>query len=185
MSQKRQDIIETAFRLFSENGFYATGIDQIIAESNTSKKTFYYRFKSKMDLVVAVLGHYEESFFNQLNKELLKHGSDPCTQLIKLFEIAQGWYRSKKFNGCLAISAMSEFGNKDKHVVEACASFKHKERVLLLSIVKDMNVADPDKVADYLMILLEGIGATAHMRSLSPSSGDIRKLIESVCANAQ
>jgi hypothetical protein len=104
--------------------------------------------------------------------------------LFRVFEIAQGWYRSKTFNGCLAISAMNEFGNKDKSIVAACASFKHKERELLHAIVSEMSNPDVDKTADYLMILLEGIGVTAHMASLNPSPDDIRKLINQVCATA-
>lgn len=181
MSEKRQHIVETAFRLFSENGFHATGIDQIIAESKTSKKTLYAHFNSKNALIAAVLEFYGHSFFSDLEAKVKSMNADPCKKLMKIFEIAQKWYRSKKFNGCLAISAMNEFGNKDKEIVRACLSFKTAERDVLLSIARDMNLPDAERVADYLMILLEGIGATAHMGSINPSKNDLRRLVGQVC----
>lgn len=180
MSQKKQDIVETAFRLFSENGFYATGIDQIIAESETSKKTLYTHFNSKDTLVLAVIEYYEQSFISELQKKILKAETDPYTKLIKIFEMAQKWYNTKKFNGCLTISAMNEFGNKNEDIVKACIAFKKAERQILLSLINEMNVSNSEQVTDHLFLLLEGIGVTAHMGSLNLSDKKVRRLIDNV-----
>lgn len=180
MSQKKQDIIKTAFRLFSENGFYATGIDQIIAESSVSKKTLYTHFSSKIDLILAVLQYYEQSFISELQSKVLNAHADPHNKLIRIFEIAQSWYSTKKFNGCLAISAMGEFGNKNEDIVKACVSFKQAERNILLSLVNEMELLDADQVADHLLIVLEGIGVTAHIGSITPSQDSIRRLVGNV-----
>lgn len=178
MSEKRQHIVETAFRLFSENGFYATGIDQIIAESKTSKKTLYAHFESKNNLIVAVLDYYKLSFSEELNKEVLCLDISPHAKLTKVFEIAYGWYKSKKFNGCLAISAMNEFGNKDQHIADACIRFKETERNVLLEILNDMKAQNPVEITNQLFLVLEGMAATAHVGSIDPTSEDIRSLID-------
>jgi len=130
MNTKQQDIIDTAFSLFSRNGFHATGIDQIISESNTSKKTLYAHFKSKNDLVLATLRHYKSQFEHDMAQEM-ENITKPRDKLFHLFDVAFRWYNTKKFNGCLAISAMNEYGNKDSAIKEACQDFKALEYKLL------------------------------------------------------
>ena len=55
MSSRRDDLVETALRLFYANGFNATGIDRILAESGVAKMTLYKHFRSKDDLILAAL----------------------------------------------------------------------------------------------------------------------------------
>ncbi|TIW88300.1 MAG: helix-turn-helix transcriptional regulator, partial [Mesorhizobium sp.] len=40
-SDKRQHVVETAYALFKQAGFHATGIDRIIAEADVAKMTMY------------------------------------------------------------------------------------------------------------------------------------------------
>ena len=47
----REKIIDTAWRLFHENGFSGTTINDIIREAEISKGTFYYYFRSKDDML--------------------------------------------------------------------------------------------------------------------------------------
>src|SRR6478752_10308890 len=51
----RERLMDAATRLFCKNGINATGIDAIVAEAGTAKTTLYKIFKSKGDLVEAVL----------------------------------------------------------------------------------------------------------------------------------
>ena len=55
MSTKRDQLVETAERLFYREGFYATGIDRVIAEAGVARMTLYKHFRSKDELVLAVL----------------------------------------------------------------------------------------------------------------------------------
>ncbi len=50
-SDIREKIIDTAWRLFHENGFSGTTINDIIREAGISKGTFYYYFRSKDDML--------------------------------------------------------------------------------------------------------------------------------------
>src|SRR5262245_61425521 len=52
---KREELIDTALRLFSRHGYRATGIDTILAEAGVAKMTLYHHFKSKDELIVAAL----------------------------------------------------------------------------------------------------------------------------------
>lgn len=56
----RERIIRTATRLFYAQGVLSTGINQIIAESEIAKATFYQHFPSKNDLIRECILHYNE-----------------------------------------------------------------------------------------------------------------------------
>ena len=55
MQSRRDHLIDTALRLFYTGGFTATGIDKILAEAGVAKMTLYKHFRSKDDLILAVL----------------------------------------------------------------------------------------------------------------------------------
>ena len=63
-STKRDHLIDTALELFSRDGFQATGIDKILKESGVAKMTLYNHFKSKDELILAVLRRRDETFRN-------------------------------------------------------------------------------------------------------------------------
>ena len=55
--QRRLEIIQTAEMLFKEKGYSKTSVDMIIKEIGVAKGTFYYYFKSKNDVLGAIVEH--------------------------------------------------------------------------------------------------------------------------------
>lgn len=53
--ERRKNIIEKAKQLFDEKGFQQTSVDDITLSLNVAKGTFYYYFKSKEDVLNAVV----------------------------------------------------------------------------------------------------------------------------------
>src|SRR5690554_1848422 len=53
--KKKTIIIESAMKLFARNGFAKTSIREIVEESGISKGAFYIYFKSKDELLIAIL----------------------------------------------------------------------------------------------------------------------------------
>ncbi|MGY4299816.1 AcrR family transcriptional regulator [Bradyrhizobium sp. i1.4.4] len=51
--ETRQRIAETGLRLFIENGYEATTLDAITEASGISRRTFFYYFKSKEEILLA------------------------------------------------------------------------------------------------------------------------------------
>lgn len=54
----KENIIETANRLFAEHGVKSVTIDRIVKELHTSKRTIYTHFKDKTELLKACLAVY-------------------------------------------------------------------------------------------------------------------------------
>jgi len=53
--KRRQELLEIAYRMFTEKGYENTSIDEIIAEAGIAKGTYYYYFPSKEATLEAVI----------------------------------------------------------------------------------------------------------------------------------
>ncbi|PRY38690.1 helix-turn-helix domain-containing protein [Umezawaea tangerina] len=62
----REDLIETALRLFDENGFAATTLDELCDAVGVSKRTFFRYFTSKEDVAAAPSQDLWTTFLDQL-----------------------------------------------------------------------------------------------------------------------
>lgn len=53
-AQTRQKLMAAAKALFERQGFDITSVDQIVAEANVAKGTFYQYFEAKLDVLMAI-----------------------------------------------------------------------------------------------------------------------------------
>jgi TetR/AcrR family transcriptional regulator, transcriptional repressor for nem operon len=60
--RNRDKILDAAADLFHRRGFQPTSLDEILGESGVCRSNFYYHFRSKDDLGLAVLARREDRF---------------------------------------------------------------------------------------------------------------------------
>jgi len=95
----RQRILETAGRLFHENGYCGVGVNQIIEEADTAKATFYQHFPSKEDLCVTwLVGMHEASELSRA--AILKSPEDPAMKIDNYFTNLEHFLEESQFRGC-------------------------------------------------------------------------------------
>ncbi|HHQ4676974.1 TetR/AcrR family transcriptional regulator [Aeromonas veronii] len=110
MSEKRQQLVATAYRLFNRHGFHATGIDRIWAEAGSTKRTLYRHFPTKDALIEEVLLARDREFFALLDQRLAGvSGRD--ARLQALFDGFAEWFGRSDFYGCNFINASAEFAD--------------------------------------------------------------------------
>ena len=63
-TSKRDQLVKTGLELFAREGFHAVGVETLSMRAGVTKRTLYHHFKSKDELVLAVLRHYDERFRN-------------------------------------------------------------------------------------------------------------------------
>ncbi len=171
MNKRRDDLVETALKLFYLHGFHATGIDKILAESGVAKMTLYKHFRSKDELILAALQLRDERFRNWLMSEMEKASANPEERLLAMFDALETWFQGKAFkdlgfSGCAFINAASEFAAHD-HPAHRVAS-EHKRRIVeyLEKTCRDAQLSEPEQLAERLALLKEGAIATAHVRNM-------------------
>jgi len=91
---KRQQILDAAINLFTEQGFAATSMDLIAKNADVSKQTVYSHFGNKDDLFSASVERKCESL--QLIDLSLHDLSDPQTILLKLAKNFTDFLTSKE-----------------------------------------------------------------------------------------
>jgi AcrR family transcriptional regulator len=64
---KKQLIMEKSLELFAKQGFEATSVQQITEHCGISKGAFYLSFKSKDELILALIDHFMSQFISNLD----------------------------------------------------------------------------------------------------------------------
>lgn len=85
-SKKYNDVINTGFKLFSRYGIKRVTIEEICAEANVSKMTFYKYFPNKVALVKAILLDYYEYWMDRC-REVMYSELPFSEKLSKILEI--------------------------------------------------------------------------------------------------
>jgi AcrR family transcriptional regulator len=158
----RQRILETALRLFYQQGYRATGINQIIAESCVAKATFYSHFSSKEKLCVAYLQTRHTIWMGWLKESVDRQGS-AMSCLLGVFDFIRDWMARCDFRGCAFLNIASEIPSLDSEIRNEVVLHKDslKEYISrLLAEVEDSGAVagetDHRQVVDILYVLVEG-----------------------------
>ena len=81
--QKRQNLMDAAFRLFTSQGVARTSVSDITKESGVAKGTFYLYFHDKYDLQERlVIQEAEKLFSHALKHSGYKEKKDPTEQIL-------------------------------------------------------------------------------------------------------
>lgn len=85
-SKTREEIIRKGAELIHAQGYYATGIQQILQASGIPKGSFYFYFKSKEDFGREIIDHFTSIISNVFMRYLNDSKTPPMRRLEKLFE---------------------------------------------------------------------------------------------------
>src|SRR4029078_12081619 len=155
-SEARRRILETAARLFYQDGIRAVGIDRIIAEAGVAKMSLYKHFPSKDDLILAVLRHREESVLEFFRSAMERHGKKAKTPLRAFFAALKDFFESPGFRGCPFQNAAVELADPAHPGTEFVRGHKQRFRQVLQGLVEEMVDKAAAKVAPAVAILVEG-----------------------------
>ena len=72
---KRDRILDSAFKLFAQYGFLKTTVEEIAAGAQVGKGTIYFYFKNKEDILVAVVDREMTKGINEVSKAMHKEES--------------------------------------------------------------------------------------------------------------
>ncbi len=162
-ASKREQLIDAALRLFASEGFHATGIDRILAESGVAKMTLYNHFKSKDELILAALRLRDQQFRNHFMQSVERATTDPIGRLLAIFDVLGEWMGGSEFCGCTFINACAEFGAQGDPIRGAAAEHKR----LLVNYVRELaecaGASEPQVLAEELSLLMEGAVVSAQV----------------------
>jgi AcrR family transcriptional regulator len=173
-SEARQRILETADRLFYQEGVRAVGIDRIIAEAGVAKMTLYTHFPSKDDLILAVLQHREQIVLEFFRSAMERHARKAKTSLRAFFASLKEWFSSPGFRGCAFQNAAVELADPAHPGTEFVRGHKQRFAEFLRGLVEEAVGKTAAKVAPAVALLVEGAIVTAVVQG-RPDAADVAR----------
>ncbi len=153
----KKNIENTAARLFYEQGYNSTGINQIIAEAGIAKASLYAHFPSKVDILKKYLQNTSESSIEVL-RSIVEQKQTPQEKVLSVFDSLLNFSHETNFNGCQFLNIAAEIPQSNDDILSIIQGHKDKIRQLFLEILEPIN---KENLADELYILFEGALASS------------------------
>ncbi|CAB3702512.1 TetR/AcrR family transcriptional regulator [Paraburkholderia rhynchosiae] len=124
----RDRLLDAAEALIYAGGIHATGVDAIVKQSGTARKSFYTHFESKDALVAAALERRDERWMNWFIAGTQRRGTTARKRLLGMFDVLREWFASQDFHGCAFLNAAGEIAFADDPI--RVVAREHKEHLL-------------------------------------------------------
>lgn len=161
----RKKILEAAYRLFYRDGFARVGVEEIAAAAGVTKRTLYYHFSSKDELLGAVLDLQHELSLARIRSWSGPEAAEPRAMVTQLFEALGDWMAEPGWQGSGFTRAALELAGLPGHPARTAARV-HKAAVenwLAESLARG-GLADAEETARQVMLLIEGCQVMTLMR---------------------
>jgi TetR/AcrR family transcriptional repressor of nem operon len=175
----RQEIVAAADRLFYEQGFEATSFADIATAVGLSRGNFYYHFKTKDEILQAVIAHRLAATRATLDG-WQSEGADPTARIRSFIGILIANREKIVAYGCPVGTLCNELAKRDHGMKgEAKKLFTLFREWLARQFVALGREADADALAMHVLMRSQGVA------SLATAYGDeafIRREVDDICA---
>lgn len=182
-AEKKNHLVRVAHELFNRYGYHAVGVDQIIAEAGVAKTTLYRHFRSKEDLIVAVLKMVDEN-----TREGMREHADAASgdsPLLATFDYLEQWLGSEDFYGCPFICAAKEFCDPGSPVHREATMHKRLMLAYFEELARREGLASPAQAAEEINLLHEGAISVAQMTGEPGAARAARKVAARMLASRE
>jgi AcrR family transcriptional regulator len=153
----RERIIAAASKLFYGDGIRGVSVDAVAAKAGVTKRTLYYHFKSKDDLVAAYLGARD-----QPNLALFRRWFDATEgglpdKVQGIFRQLAASARHPKWKGCGFLRTSAELANLPGHpAIRIGIAHKNKFEDWLRASFEASGIDNAAQLARQIVVLLDG-----------------------------
>ncbi len=173
----RQRLIETAAALFYRRGIQRTSIDEVVAEAGLTKPTLYRHFRSKDELVAAVVEFRSMNWARAID-ERVAAARTPQRRLMAVFDFLEEFIGARNFRGCALVNASVEVLNPSDAGRKIASRNKQQNRERLEQLAREAGLPKPRVLASALSLLFEGAIVQAYVESDPTAGREARRAAE-------
>jgi len=155
-AKTRSRIIAAADELFYGDSLRGVSVDEVAAKAGITKKTLYYHFSSKDELIAAYLTARDKPTIERFKD----WGGDTGTvaeRMGRMFDRLGLLARSRDWLGCGFLRVTAELANMPGHpALDVARAHKRAFQAWLCEMLIAEGHQDPQKLAQSLMILVDG-----------------------------
>lgn len=169
----RQRILDTAARLFYQQGYGATGINQLIAEAGVAKASLYQHFRTKDEVLKAYLQQTSQEWF-ALVEAAAATGTTPQERVLAVFDLLNDFLTNANFRGCNFQNAFVQLAPEETEIHQFVQQHKRKMEQLFARLLPQAAPALVEEVA----LLFEGALISCQIQqTLAPVAAARRLLL--------
>jgi len=185
-SAARTRILDVASRLFYEQGYNSTGINQIIEEAEIARASLYNHFPSKRDLLSSYIQQAENLWFEEL-ETFIGHIKNPKKKLLAFFDFRIARQLKSNFGGCRFIKIGAELPKDDLASFELIGHQKSRLKEYIATLLKQINLnknspLNEEMLTETIFLLLEGAAVNASISKTPDSIKAAKKITEALLA---
>lgn len=153
----RERIVAAATRLFYSEGIRATSVDAVAEKAGITKKTLYYHFRTKDELIAAYLASRDQptlAWYERWFAETRGSAADKVRGLFRSFAKSAD---TPNWRGCGFLRTIAELASTPGHpAIKAGAAHKKKFEAWMADTLARDGLRDAEKIARQIVILLDG-----------------------------
>jgi len=166
----RDRILKVASDLFYNQGYRATGINEVIEKSGVAKATFYNHFPSKDDLYEVCLKGLSENELSFVD-EAVRNAKGPRNRFLAVIQSLEPWSMNTNYRGCAFMNTASEVPDPDSRLRRVGTRLYDEIRFRVEGLAEELIASDAGKygrlevktLANDYMIAFSGAVALAEV----------------------
>src|SRR5579862_8044963 len=148
----RERIVSASQQLFRDQGINCTGVDQICAVAEVSKRTLYQHFASKDELIAECLRRFDPDILPEL---LDRTNLAPRERLLAAFDVHSPL--------CPFIAAAIEIPDPGHPARVYARDYKNAVAARLTATAREAGATEPEQLGEELALLLDGASARSRV----------------------
>lgn len=160
----REKLIKSGAKAMLAKSYHSVGIQEVLAEVDVPKGSFYHYFASKEDFGVAIIEYYGEQLAGSLRERLSDGKLSPRRRLQEYFGAIREYYAAHGFGqGCLVAKLATEVADSSPRIRIALQNEFDKWTKLLAGCIAEgqqqgeiAREQDPEALAEFIYASWEG-----------------------------
>jgi AcrR family transcriptional regulator len=153
----RDRIITAAATLFYGEGIRAVSVDAVAEKAGVTKRTLYYHFDSKDELMTAYLEGRDQPNLALFQRWYAEAEGGVEARIRAIFDRLAKSARHPKWKGCGFLRTSAELVNMPGHpAIKAGVAHKRRVEDWLTTVFEAEGIAEPGKLGRQIILLLDG-----------------------------
>jgi AcrR family transcriptional regulator len=160
--QTRERIINAGAKLFYAEGVRRVSVDAVAEKAGVTKRTLYYHFESKDDLIAAYLNARDQPNLALFARWFQETDGALAAKIEGIFKNLAQSARHPKWKGCGFLRTAAELAATPGHpAMKVSARHKSGVEAWLARVISDDGIEDPEELARQIAVLMDGAFSTA------------------------
>lgn len=153
----RERILAAASKLFYGEGVRAVSVDAVAAQAGLTKRTLYYHFRSKDDLIAAYLAARDQPNLELFKRWFAETEGGLAAKVQGIFRNLSHAARHPKWKGCGFLRTSAELAGMPGHpAIRIGAAHKKKFEAWLRLTFEAEGMGEASALARQVLLLLDG-----------------------------